>query len=226
MKQIELVDVSRAFGRMFALHRVSLTLQQASVTALVGGNGAGKTTLLNILATLDRPTAGQLSYDGVGHVQFARSARQRIGWVSHDTLVYDDLSGRENLRFFASMYGLSDPESLAERWLDRVGLADVGDRRVHTYSRGMRQRLSVARALLHEPELVLLDEPLTALDQQGRGVILELLAALRDRGAIVVLITHDLRIADDVVDQVVVLRQGKLTYHGESGVLDAFAEHA
>lgn len=226
MNQIRLDQVSRVYGRNFALHRVTAEFKEGTATALVGENGAGKTTLMNILATLDRPSSGTILFGDQSFDAFAGSGRRAIGWVSHDSLLYEDLSGAENLEFYARMYGCSDPAPLATSWLAKVGLDDVGDRRVSAYSRGMRQRLSVARALLHEPELVLLDEPLTGLDQGGREALLALFSDVRDAGAIVIMITHDLRLTRDLVDRVAVLKRGKLTYHGEAEVLDAFVEHA
>lgn len=222
---VELNEVSRAFGRTFALHRVSLTFEAGTLTALLGANGAGKTTLMNIVATLDRPTSGAVRYGGLSFSQFARSGRRELGWVSHDALLYDDLTGRENLRFYGQMYGVPAADDVAERWLERVGLADVGDRRVRAYSRGMRQRLSVARALLHDPSLVLLDEPLTGLDRDGRRLLLDLFAEIRDAGKIVIMITHDLHVSQAIVDRVVVLRRGKLAYRGSDDLVQAFAEH-
>ncbi len=226
MKRIRLDEVSRVYGRNFVLHRVSTEFAAGTATALVGENGAGKTTLLNILATLDRPTSGTIRYDERGFDAFAQHGRSSIGWVSHDSLLYDELSGAENLAFYARMYGCARPADLAQQWIDRVGLGEVGERRVGAYSRGMRQRLSVARALLHEPSIVLLDEPLTGLDQGGRDALLGLISEVRDRGAIVVMITHDLRLTRELVDSVAVLKRGKLTYHGKADVLDAFVEHA
>lgn len=226
MKRVLLKEVSRVYGRAFALHRVSMQLRAGVITALVGGNGAGKTTLLNILATLDRPTSGTVDFGGATFDQLASRGRRNIGWVSHDSLVYDDLTGAENLQFYAQMYNLPAPQELAANWLERVGLSDVADRQVAAYSRGMRQRLSVARALLHEPSLVLLDEPLTGLDRDGRETLVSIFQELRDRDAIVVVISHDLHIAREFVDEVAVLNRGKLTYHGTDDVVEAFVAHA
>lgn len=225
MNAVALEEVSRVYGREFALHRVTVTLPRNTVTALVGENGAGKTTLLNILATLDRPTHGEVRFGDQPFESFARSGRRQIGWVSHDALVYEDLTGHENLTFYARMYGLDNADELADRWLERVGLDDVPDRRVRAYSRGMRQRLSVARALLHDPKLLLLDEPLTGLDRGGRQLLIDLFAEHRDRGCIVVMITHDLHATRELVDRVAVLKRGKLTYYGEDDVLSAFTAH-
>ena len=226
MKEVRLSEVSRVYGRSFALHRVTTSFRAGSATALVGGNGAGKTTLLNILATLDRPTSGVVSFGGASFDKTSKEGRRNIGWVSHDSLVYEDLTGFENLQFYGEMYGLKDPAKAALSWLERVGLDDVGDRRVAAYSRGMRQRLSVARALLHEPPLVLLDEPLTGLDKSGREKLVELIREQRERNAIVVVISHDLHVAREFVDEVAVLNRGKLAYQGDQDVVEAFVEYA
>ena len=226
MKRVAVEDVSRVYGRNFALHRVSVDFDAGSVTALIGGNGAGKTTLLNILATLDRPTSGSVSFGDATFDEFAKWGRRQIGWVSHESLLYADLSGRENLEFYGRLYGVDSPSQLAEEWLDRVGLADVGDRLVNAYSRGMRQRLSVARALLHDPPLLLLDEPLTGLDRPGRERMLEVFDDQRERGKVVVMITHDLNVTSELVDTVAVLKRGKLTHHGPvDSLLNAYAAH-
>ncbi len=214
MKSIRLQSVSRVYGRTFALHRVSMELEAGTLTGLVGDNGAGKTTLLNILATLDKPSDGQVFYGAHDWTAFARRGRHRIGWVSHDSLVYAELTGRENLEFFAQMYGLDAPDELAERWLERVGLSRAADRRVDAYSRGMKQRLTLARALLHQPSVLLLDEPMTGLDQDGRAEMAALFDELRQEGRLLVLVTHDLDMLEGLADQVAVLRRGKLNHFG------------
>ncbi|MBA2661911.1 MAG: ABC transporter ATP-binding protein [Bradymonadaceae bacterium] len=230
MNTVHLRSLSRSYGRLFALHRVTTSLHAGSITAILGGNGAGKTTLINILATLDSPTAGEVLYDACSWSHFARRHRARIGWVSHDSLLYDELSGRENLQFYARMYGLKHPEEIAQRWLERVGMNEAADRRVATYSRGMRQRLTVARALIHEPSLVLFDEPTSGLDQQGINEVGALLAELREAGRIVVLITHDFHVLDANIDRLLILKRGKLTFdedaHSSAEILDAYAKFA
>jgi heme exporter protein A len=213
MRRVELREVSRAYGRAFALHRVSMTMESGTLTALLGGNGAGKTTMLTMLATLEAPTHGQILYDQIPWAKMARKGRQHIGWVGHDPLLYRDLSGRENLRFYATMYGLPEPDALVTRWLERVRMSEAADRRVHTYSRGMIQRLTLARALLHTPQLLLLDEPLTGLDQQGKAVVHEVLAELRAAGCVVVMSTHELHALEGVCTHIAVLKRGKLAAH-------------
>lgn len=207
---ITLRDISRAYGRAFALHRVNLELTQGTITALLGGNGAGKSTLLTILATIDRPTSGSLTYGLATLDQFRRQSRHRIGWVSHQTLLYEELTARENLNFFARMYGLDERERRCATWLERVGLTKAADQLVRTFSRGMKQRLTIARALLSNPRLLLLDEPATGLDQSGIDLLQGLLQELRERRRIIVLVTHNISLADTLADRIVVLRRGKV----------------
>ncbi len=229
MNRVLLEEVSRVYGRTFALHRVSLEFEEGTSTLLLGGNGAGKTTLINILATLDQPTSGKVEFDGRPWSTMAAHGRGQIGWVSHDALVYPELTGRENLHFYARMYGVEDTKKVAIKWLERVGLSDAADKRVSSYSRGMRQRLSVARALIHTPRLILLDEPLTGLDRDGRALMLDMFAKLRDQGCILVMITHDLGIDHPIVDRIAVLKSGKLAYVGrpteDMDLLEAYRQH-
>ncbi|RDV39957.1 ABC transporter ATP-binding protein [Bradymonadaceae bacterium TMQ3] len=211
---VTLRDVSRAFGRTYALHRVNTTLTSGSITALLGNNGAGKSTLLNILATVDAPSDGEVRFGKVAFRDFARRGRARIGWVSHQTLVYDELTGRENLTFFGQLYGIPRIETITEEWLRRVDLNGAADRPVGTYSRGMKQRLTIARALLHDPQLVLLDEPATGLDQAGTALVSALLGELRDEGRIVVIISHNFSLIETLADNVLILRKGQLRASG------------
>ena len=230
MKSIRLQSVSRVYGRVFALHRISMEFEPGTLTGLVGDNGAGKTTLLDILATLAPPSEGRVFYGDHSWSSFAAKGRSKIGWVSHDSLVYGELSGRENLEFFATLYGLDYPAQLATHWLERVGLTRAADRRVDAYSRGMKQRLTLARALLHRPAIVLLDEPMTGLDQEGRKDMADLFAQLRDEGRILVLVTHDLDLLDGLADRLAVLRRGKLTFcehvHSAQEVSEAYTSYA
>lgn len=230
MKQIALKEISRHFGRHFALHRVSLTLRAGEVSAIMGANGAGKTTLLNILAGVEEPSSGQVSYDAWDWKQFSRHGRHLVGWVSHAPLLYMDLTGRENLTFYATMYGLSDAETRCQRWLERVGLEQAADKRVETYSRGMVQRLTIARALLHDPALLLLDEPLTGLDRKARAEMGELFLEQRAAGKILLMSTHDLGALSTICDRMFILRKGKLVHESTpqdaASLIDIYERHA
>lgn len=215
MQCIHLDSVSRVYGRLFALHRVSAEFPAGSISALVGDNGSGKTTLLSLLATLDEPTDGSIAYDDASWADFSDHYRQHVGWIAHESLVYEELTGRENLTFFGEMYGVDDLETEVDEWLERVGLAEDADRRVDEYSRGMRQRLTIARALLHDPDLMLFDEPMTGLDRRGRVAIAEVLEEMRDRQKIIILASHDLHSIEQLADRLVILRRGKVTHAGD-----------
>jgi heme exporter protein A len=214
-----LQNVGKTYAGRRALHDVSTTFAAGQVSAVLGPNGAGKTTLLGILSTLVPPSKGQVSWQtSWGHVSLSRSseARSRIGYVGHDPGLYGDLTARENLTLFAQLYGLPRPAARADAMLARVGLGDAArDAPARTFSRGMSQRLALARALLHEPELLLFDEPSAALDPAGAAWLQTELGAERDAGRVVVLVTHDLDAAAAVAEHVVVLRRGRVV-HDES----------
>jgi len=230
MQRITLQSVSRVYGRLFALHRVSTDFPAGAISALIGDNGSGKTTLLSLLATLEKPSDGSIEYDDVAWSHFSANYREKVGWIAHDTLLYDELSARENLKFYGRMYGAGDLEVTVDRWLERIGLADDADRLVDEYSRGMRQRLTIARALLHDPDLLLLDEPLTGLDRRGRNTVTGILEEMRDRQKIIVMASHDLHEISELADRLVILRRGKVTHIGDreaaTDVADLYRRHA
>jgi heme exporter protein A len=206
---VDLVDVSRHFGRRRALANVSLTLRAGDIVGLLGPNGAGKSTLISLLATLAAPTSGEVRYGGRLAHDAGPALRQRIGLLAHELYLYPELSARQNLDFFARLYGL-DSAALVSAALDRANLADRADDDVHGFSRGMRQRLALERALLHQPRLVLFDEPFTGLDDSAVSVVSRRLQTLAADGAIVVVATHDLDIADGLVTRVALVRGGRL----------------
>jgi heme exporter protein A len=206
---VELVDVSRHFGRRRALSRVSLTARSGDILGLLGPNGAGKSTLIGLLATLVAPTTGEVRYGEHPARGLGPELRRRIGLLAHELHLYPELSARQNLTFYAELYGLDAPAHVGPA-LDRAGLADRGEEAVSGFSRGMRQRLALERALLHAPRLVLFDEPFTGLDDRAVGVVAERLRRLAADGAIVVLATHDLDLADGLVTRVALVRDGRL----------------
>jgi heme exporter protein A len=212
---LALRDVGKTYGGRRALVGVSTTFAPGKVSAVLGPNGAGKTTLLGILSTLVPPSTGELHW-GDAALGRASPARARIGYVGHDPGVYGDLTARENLALFAALYGVADGAERARRMLERVGLAEApADAPARTFSRGMQQRLALARALLHEPALLLFDEPSSALDPSGAAWLAAELAAERDRGRIVVLVTHDLEAAGAIAEHAVVLRRGRVVFDEE-----------
>ena len=204
-------EVSRNFGRRRALTRVSLQVDAGHIVALLGPNGAGKSTLLSITATLLAPSSGQVRYgDHLGGTS-SSALRERIGLLGHDLFLYPELSAAENLRFFGRMYGVQDVDRRVGAALDRAGLSARGGDPVAGFSRGMRQRLALERTLLHEPRLVLLDEPFTGLDDAATGALQERLSGLRGRGCIVLVTTHDLETIEPLADRAVMLQGGRLT---------------
>jgi heme exporter protein A len=206
---VQAVDVSRHFGRRRALSNISLTAHAGDIVGLLGPNGAGKSTLIAVLATLAAPTKGEVRYGNQPARRLGAALRTRIGLLAHELHLYPELSARQNLRFFAQLYGL-DAAAPVDGALEASGLGDRGDEPVSGFSRGMRQRLALERALLHRPRLILFDEPFTGLDDRAVGLISDRLRRLAADGAIVVLATHDLDLADGLVTRVALIRDGRL----------------
>jgi heme exporter protein A len=205
--------VSKYYGHFPALRDIQLQVEPGSTVALLGRNGAGKTTLLRIIAGLSKSSKGTVRIAGTDVRQAAN--RRRIGVLGHGISLYDELSATENLVLFARLYGLPDPEKRALTWLERTGLDRVRDGLVREFSRGMRQRLAVARAFLHDPELILFDEPFTALDDRAIAVLQSLLAEAHANGRTIVLSTHQLREALEIATHVALIRRGQLVFSGE-----------
>lgn len=207
---IHVRDVSRIFGRRRALSRVSLDAHAGRVLGLFGPNGAGKSTLLTILATLLRPSSGDVRYGDHKASDVGDALRSTIGVLGHDLFLYPELTAYENLEFFGRLYGVpSLPEAIARALAD-ARLTDRADDRAGGFSRGLRQRLALERALLHRPRLVLLDEPFTGLDDASAGILSERLRTLAAEGAIVIMATHDFDTAEAIVDDAVCVDRGKI----------------
>lgn len=207
--EVRVEGVSRHFGRRRALSQVSLTLRSGDIIGLLGPNGAGKSTLIGILATLVTPNTGAVHYGTFSADASGSALRQHIGVLAHELYLYGELSARQNLRFFAELYGLN-PDGRVDAALERAGLSERANDIVATFSRGMRQRLALERALLHAPKLALFDEPFTGLDDSAAGTVSARLKQLAASGCIVVVATHDLDIADGLVTRLAVIQNGKL----------------
>ncbi len=203
-------EVSRYYGRRRALVRASLEFQRGAIVGLFGPNGAGKSTILGVLSTLIEPSRGGIRYGDRTSAEWGDQLRSRIGVLGHDLYLYADLTARENLEFFGRLHRLDHLDERINAALALARLADRADDRVAGFSRGLRQRLALERALLHEPRLVLLDEPFTGLDDASSEVLVSRLRSLRDRGAIVVMATHDFDTAEDLVDRAACLHDGSV----------------
>jgi heme exporter protein A len=219
-------DLAKRYGPVPALAGVSLDVRAGESVALFGPNGAGKTTLLRILSLSLRPDAGSLTIDGIDAAHSPVALRARIGTVSHDAYLYDDLTAAENLALWARLHGVHDPVGRSRELLERAGLAHRADDAVRGFSRGMRQRVSVARALVHDPSILFLDEPWSGLDPQAAAALRATLAAMRDRDRAIVLVTHDHDVGLELADRWVILSRGRIAGAGDTAGIerDAFRE--
>lgn len=206
--RVELEGVTKTFPpAVRALRGVSAAFSGGRVSVVLGANGSGKSTLLSIVGTLGRPTSGRVSHGKLGKTREA--VRRVLGWVGHEALCYGDLTGRENIELAARLYGIP-PDEAFEVARERFSLTSFAGRPFRTYSRGQRQRIALARALVHEPKLLLLDEPTTGLDRTGVSTLLEVVRAEARRGAVVIVVTHDEAFAKEVGDEHLVLEGGKV----------------
>ncbi len=205
-------NLRKDYGHHEALRGVDLRLDPGTFLTIFGPNGAGKTTFMKVLSTLTRPTEGIVHVGGKDVVKDAPEVRKRVGVISHNTYLYAQLTGLENLEFYAGMYRVPNGRQRALSLLKRMDLFTRMDDRVGGYSRGMQQRLSVARALLHDPELLLLDEPYTGLDQHASRVLAEVLQGLRDGTRTVIMTTHNIQEGLSGCDRVAILVEGQFVY--------------
>ncbi|MBI4446244.1 MAG: ABC transporter ATP-binding protein [Acidobacteria bacterium] len=205
---LTLSHVSKNYGIVTALRDVNLEVYPGDFIALFGPNGAGKTTLLKIVASLVPPTRGELVF----HVPQPGKVRQLIGYVSHQSLVYNEMTAVENLVFYGKLYGLTDLQHTVEGLLEKIGLWEARHQLVRGFSRGMKQRLTLARALLHRPEILLLDEPYTGLDQHASRLLTHMLRDLRDEHKTILLITHNLSEGLELSNRVIIQNRGEFVF--------------
>lgn len=201
----------KRFGLKTVLRGVDFDVQPGEFVALLGPNGAGKTTFLRILASLSRPSLGEVSVAGYRLPNEAAAVRARLGVVSHLPLLYGDLSAEENLRFYGRMYGIANLEPRITEVLEMVGLDNRRRDLVRTFSRGMQQRLAIGRAVLHDPDVMLFDEPYTGLDQDASSMLDEVLKTVAAKGRTVVMTSHDLARAEELATRFDILSRGVIT---------------
>jgi heme exporter protein A len=223
---LESEKIYKTFGSFTALAGVNLRVARGEFLALFGANGAGKTTLLKIAASLIAPTSGRLLVEGIDIREQPEAARRHIGFLSHNTYVYRDLSPIENLRFFARLYSLGDAEARIRELLDRVGLSRRANDPVRAFSRGQQQRVGLARAILHDPALILLDEPYTGLDVNAAATLDAILDDAIRRGKSVVLTSHDIDRGLRAATRAAIVDRGRVVFDGppDGGARAAYAE--
>lgn len=207
---LQAVNLFKSFGNRKVLRGLNLTVEAGEIVALIGVNGAGKSTLMRILATLTKPDAGRVSLESILVNQDPISARARIGVVLHAPMIYGNLTGRENLLFFSRAFAITDPAQRISQVLEEVNLTSRSDDLVRTYSRGMQQRLSIARSLLHDPSLLLMDEPLTGLDDDSITRLHATIRSAARRGKAILFATHDLDHACELATRVDILHLGTI----------------
>lgn len=219
---IEIENLVKSFGLLPVLRKLSLEVHRGEFLALLGPNGSGKSTLLRLLMGLSRPTAGRIAVGGWEIPKEAAAVRAQIGVVSHKSLLYENLTARENLRFFGRLYAIQPAElnTRIDRLLKQVGLEKRGDDLTRTFSRGMQQRLSIARALIHNPHVLLFDEPYTGLDQQAASTLDTLLQDARSEGQTTIMVTHQIERAARLASRVIILNRGRVGFDADASTID------
>lgn len=209
---VQVEGLTRSYGYRRILRGIDLVVEQGEILTIFGPNGAGKSTLIRVLSTSIHPGEGTARIAGCDLRHQGEEIRRAIGVVSHRSFLYGSLTARENLHFYASLYGLNEREERAGKLLAMLGLEDRQDDPVRTFSRGMEQRLAIARAILHDPKVLLLDEPYTGLDQHAVRVLNDVLLEVRGAGKGIILTTHDLGRGLEVSDSVAILVGGRIVY--------------
>lgn len=217
---VDVEDLSKLYGRFRALDHVTLAIGSREFIALFGRNGAGKTTFLKILSLLLKPSEGRLSIHGLSPDKHSNEILRSIGMVSHQVYLYNDLTARENLQFYARLYDVTDSPTAISLLLDRVGLTTRADEPVRRFSRGMLQRLSIARALLHRPKLLLMDEPYTGLDRKACAFLDSILKEYHSDGHGVIMVSHDIDHAAGLAERAIVFERGRLALDSRSPAAD------
>ena len=225
---LESEDIRKTFGHFTALGGVTLSVKRGEFLALFGRNGAGKTTFLKIAATLMRHTHGKLCVEGIDIHEEPEKARRHIGFLSHNTYLYRDLNPVENLQFFSRLYGMRDSEDRIQTLLHRVGLQRRASDPVRAFSRGLHQRLGIARVMLHDPSLILLDEPYTGLDANAVEILNQILDEAAAAGRTIILTTHDIEQGLRAATRAAIMDRGKIVFSGDSkghAIREAYASY-
>lgn len=218
---ISLVKMSKRFGRRTVLREIDVDIQSGEFLLLLGNNGAGKSTMLKILSTLMRPSAGDILFRGESYQRAAESVRAAMGMISHESRFYQDLSARENLKIYGTLYRVANLGERIEQSLKATNLATVMDVPVRTFSSGMLKRLALARLQLYDPVVLLLDEPYSGLDQDSIGLMDTYLARFKERGGTTILVTHQFTNGVALCDRILIVDHGRVVYHEKENNADA-----
>lgn len=218
--EIDVKGLTKSFGNLYALKGIALTVNKGEFLTVFGPNGAGKTTLIRILSTLAKASSGQVTIDGYSLEKNADTIRRKIGVIAHQTFLYENLTAAENLYFYGKLYSVKNLSEKIEKIIIDVGLGLRRNDRVHTFSRGMQQRLSIARAMLHDPSLLLLDEPYSGLDQHACSMLSGWLKQLRSQERTTLMVTHDLERGLDMADRIAILIDGQIAFNEPRNDLD------
>ncbi len=211
-KLIKLDEITKKYGYLEALKKVSFYLERGEFLAIFGPNGAGKSTLLKILSSQTRPTSGNIYFDGVKLADLPSDFRGNFGVISHQPFLYENLSAEANLRFYGKIYGLKDISKKIDDILKKVELFERKTDYVRTFSRGMLQRLSIARSLLHDPDIILLDEPYTGLDQHASYILSNILKEQFENSKTIIMVTHNLNRGYDLASKIAIMKKGEIVF--------------
>ena len=223
-KQIIAKDIKKSFGRLKVLNGINLTINQGDIYILFGSNGAGKTTFVKILSTILLPDSGDLSLFGERIKRRSKEIKARIGFMSHEPYLYKELTAFENLNFYSNLYSIEDKKERIEGLLKEVGLYHRSHDRVGSFSRGMKQRLSLARAILHSPDIIFMDEPYTGLDIKAQEILNKIITSLNQKGKTFFLITHDVGKGFEIANRSGILSKGQISYEVERGDKKSFLD--
>ena len=219
-------NIKKSFDNRQVLRGISLEVPEGAFISLAGGNGAGKTTLMKILAKLMKPDTGSIAVFGTDIWGDSDAARRHIGFLSHQILMYNELNALENLRFTARLFGLKDYHSRIESVLKKLHLFHRQYDPVKTYSRGMQQRLALARAILHDPDILLLDEPFSGLDESGIDIFTEYIESFRTNNKSAILVSHNVEIGYHLSDELYILHRGEIGFHGKKSDISYHEYHS
>lgn len=207
---IEIKQLTKQADNKLILRGMNLSIEKGETVAILGPNGAGKSTLLKVLATLIKPTTGQVTIKGLDLKKNQMKIKQLFGYLPHSSLLYDHFSPLENLVFFGNLYGVTNVEQRAAELVKEVGLSFFLNEPVKNFSRGMIQRIAIARAIVHEPEILLLDEPHTGLDQGAIAILNNVILSMKQKGTTTLMVTHDFKQAAEICDRIVIVKSGKI----------------